>query len=286
MIDSLQKKCNPGVGLRSTHFPYLESNPKTHVKWLEAVSENYMDSHGRPRLVLKKLREDYPVALHGVSMNLLSSHGLNDEYLQNLKTLVEDIDPFIVSDHLCWTGIRQSNIHDLLPFPYTKESLDIVCQNIDHAQNKLGRNLVIENISTYVTLKQSEYAEWDFLTEVSKRTDAKLLLDVNNVYVSSVNHGFDPLEYIDAIPVELVSQVHLAGYTDMGDFLFDTHSRPVYPEVWELFKSFIKRAPNMPFMMEWDEDIPEFQVVENEVLKAIDIWTEVHSKGDHTNVKK
>ncbi|MBT6324976.1 MAG: DUF692 domain-containing protein [Bdellovibrionales bacterium] len=282
----MQKKCNPGVGLRSTHFPYLEKNPKTHVKWFEAVSENYMDSYGRPRLFLKKMRENYPVALHGVSMNLLSPQGLNDEYLENLKNLIEEIDPFIVSDHLCWTGIKPSNIHDLLPFPYTKESLDTVCQNIDYAQNKLGRNLVIENVSTYMTFKQSEYTEWDFLTEVSKRTDSKLLLDINNIYVSSANHGFDPFEYIDKIPTNIVSQVHLAGYTDMGDFLFDTHSKPVYPEVWKLFKTFIKKAPNVPFMMEWDEDIPEFQIVEGEVLKAIDIWKEVHDEGEKSNVKK
>ena len=281
MIKSLQKKCNPGVGLRSTHFPYLEKNPSTCVKWFEAVSENYMDSYGRPRLILNKIRQRYPVALHGVSMNLLSACGLNESYLKRLKSLVEEIEPFIVSDHLCWTGTKASNIHDLLPFPYTEESLKIVCQNIDHAQNILGRNLVIENVSTYMTFKQSEFSEWDFLVEVSKRTDAKLLLDINNVYVSSFNHGFDPLIYINSIPTEIISQVHLAGYTDMGDFLFDTHSKPVYPEVWELFKKFIERAPNIPFMMEWDEDVPEFRVVEDEVKKATNIWNGLHLKDEY-----
>ena len=277
MINSLQKQCNPGVGLRSTHFPFLDTNPKTCIKWFEAVSENYMDSFGRPRLILNKIREQYPVALHGVSMNLLSTHGLNEAYLQSLKSLIDEIEPFIVSDHLCWTGTKPSNIHDLLPFPYTEESLKVVCQNIDHAQNKLGRNLVIENVSTYMTFKQSEFTEWDFLLEVTKRTDAKLLLDINNIYVSSYNHGFDPEKYINAIPTEIVSQVHFAGYTDIGDFLFDTHSKPVYPKVWELFKLFIERAPNVPFMMEWDEDIPEFPIVENEVKKAIAIWDSLHS---------
>ena len=281
MIDGLQKQCNPGVGLRSTHFPYLERSPDTCIKWFEAVSENYMDSFGRPRLILNKIRERYPIALHGVSMNLLSTHGLNDLYLQNLKALIDDIEPFIVSDHLCWTGTKPSNIHDLLPFPYTEESLKIVCQNIDQAQSKLGRNLVIENVSTYMTFKQSEYTEWDFLIEVSKRTDAKLLLDINNIYVSSANPSFDPINYINAIPAEIVSQVHLAGYTDMGDFLFDTHSKPVYPKVWELFKLFIKKAPNVPFMMEWDEDIPEFPILENEVKKAIEIWKNLHFKKGH-----
>lgn len=281
MIHSLQKQCNPGVGLRSTHFPYLETSPDICIKWFEAVSENYMDSSGRPRIILNKIRERYPIALHGVSMNLLSTDGLNELYLQNLKLLIDEIEPFIVSDHLCWTGTKPSNIHDLLPFPYTEESLKIVCQNIDQAQSKLGRNLVIENVSTYMTFKQSEYTEWDFLIEVSKRTDAKLLLDINNIYVSSANHSFDPINYINAIPAEIVSQVHLAGYTDMGDFLFDTHSKPVYPKVWELFRLFIEKAPNVPFMMEWDEDIPAFPILENEVKKAIEIWKNLHFKKGH-----
>lgn len=284
MINSIQKVCNPGVGLRSTHFPYLETNPKTKIKWFEAVSENYMDSFGRPRLMLQKIREEHPVALHGVSMNLLAIEEPNDKYLKNLKSLIDEIDPFIVSDHLCWTGIQPSNIHDLLPFPYTKEALNIVSRNIDYAQNKLERNILIENVSTYMTFKQSEFTEWDFLVEVSRRTDAKLLLDLNNIYVSAINHHFDPKVYLEAIPTELVKQVHLAGYTDMGDFLFDTHSKPVYSEVWELFKMFIAKAPNVPFMMEWDEDIPEFSRVEAEVLKGIAIWNEIHRKEENSHV--
>lgn len=276
MINSSQKTCHPGVGLRSTHFPYLESEPELNIKWFEAVSENYMDSLGRPRLMLRKLRRNHPIALHGVSMNLLSTEGLNNAYLKNLKTLIDEIEPFIVSDHLCWTGNRASNIHDLLPFPYTKDSLEIVINNIDHAQNKLGRTLVIENVSTYMTFKQSEFLEWDFLLEVTKKTDAKLLLDINNVYVSAKNHHFNPLTYLNSIPKNRVAQIHLAGFTDMGNFLFDTHSKPVYPEVWELFSHYIKEAHQVPFMMEWDEDIPEFNVVEAEVVKAIEIWNQYH----------
>jgi len=270
--------CQPGVGLRSTHFPFLENKPQLKVKWFEAVSENYMDSMGRPRQILQQLRNDYPIALHGVSMNLLSSTGTSDTYLQKLRSLCEEIEPFIVSDHLCWTGIKPSNIHDLLPFPYTKESLEIVINNIDHAQNKLGRSLVVENVSTYMTFKQSEFLEWDFVLEVIKRTDAKLLLDINNIYVSAINHHFNPLTYLDSIPQRIVAQIHLAGFTDMGDFLFDTHSKPVYPEVWELFSHYIAKAPHIPFMMEWDEDVPEFPIVENEVAKAIEIWKKHHNE--------
>lgn len=276
---NLTKQCNPGVGLRPTHYPYLESGQKIHVKWFEAVSENYMDSFGRPRLMLKKLRQDYPIALHGVSMNLLNADGVRIDYLKRLKNLIDDIDPFIVSDHLCWTGTRPSNVHDLLPFPFTDEALKVVVSNILKAQDVLKRSLVIENVSTYMTFKQSEIAEWEFLKEVVKRTDAKLLLDINNVYVSAINHKFDPQKYIDAIDTSIVAQVHLAGFSDMGDFLFDTHSKPVYPEVWELFSKFIKRAPNIPFMMEWDEDIPEFPIVEQEVIKAISIWNEIHGNS-------
>lgn len=280
MNKSFNKKCKPGVGLRPTHFPYLETNPKLKVDWFEAVSENYMDSFGRPRIMLQKLREDYPIALHGVSMNLLNPDGLDDNYLKNLKALVDEIDPFVVSDHLCWTGIRPSNIHDLLPFPFTKEALETVVNNIDHAQNVLGRTMLIENVSTYMSFGQSEIPEWDFLNEAVKRTDANILLDVNNIYVSAINHKYDPYKYLDAIPPNLVKQIHFAGYSDMGDFLFDTHSKPVYPEVWDLFIRFIKKAPETPFMMEWDEDIPEFSVVEDEVLKAVAIWNRIHGKNE------
>jgi len=286
----MKKKCNPGVGLRSTHFPHLEeildqpsSDKKSKIKinWFEALSENYMQSDGRPRLILEKIRRDYPVALHGVSMNLLSTEGLNNNYLKTLKKLIDEIDPFMVSDHLCWTGSAPSNIHDLLPFPFTKDALSTVVDNINYAQDFLQRSLLIENVSTYMTFKNSEVAEWDFLLDVVSKTDSKLLLDINNIYVSAKNHHYDPNLFIDAIPAEFVGQIHLAGYTDMGDFLFDTHSKPVYPEVWKLFERFIKKAPNVPFMMEWDEDIPSFDEVQGEVLKGVELWHSIH--GDNND---
>lgn len=276
MIANSQNTCNPGVGLRPTHYNYLEEKPDTVINWFEAISENYMDSSGRPKIMLKKIREDYPVALHGVSMNLASADPLDFNYLKRLKLLVDEIEPFHVSDHLCWTGKDARNLHDLLPFPHTNESLEHIVNKIDQVQNYLQRNILIENVSTYMTFKQTKWKEWDFLTEIAKRTDASLLLDINNIYVSAQNHKFDALEFIDNIPRNIVKQVHLAGYTDMGDFLFDTHSKPVYPEVWKLFSYFIKKNPHVPFMVEWDDDIPEFPIVENEVKKAIDIWKDHH----------
>lgn len=278
MIELSNKICTPGVGLRPTHYSYLDSNHDLSVKWFEAISENYMDSFGRPRLMLNKIRQRFPVALHGVSMNLASPHGLCDIYLTKLKNLIDEIEPFHVSDHLCWTGIKPSNIHDLLPFPFVKENLNTIVNNIDYAQNKLGRTILIENVSTYMSFKQSEMTEWNFLEEVIKRTDAGILLDINNIYVNAKNHNFDAEKYIEAIPPSLVKQIHLAGYSDTGEFLFDTHSMPVYPEVWKLFSRFIEKAPNVPFMVEWDEQIPEFPIVQNEVNKAITLWEEIHGK--------
>jgi uncharacterized protein (UPF0276 family) len=228
--------------------------------------------------MLEKIREDHPVALHGVSMNLASSQKLDFNYLKKLKTLINEIQPFHISDHLCWTGSSQGNLHDLLPFPLTDESLDLITDRVSQVQDFLGQPMVVENVSTYMTFKQTSWLEWDFLNELCQRTGCGLLLDINNIYVSAKNHGFDPYQYLDAIPVQSVKQIHLAGYTDMGDFLFDTHSKPVYPEVWKLFSHYIAQAPEVPFMMEWDEDIPEFKVVEDEVKKAITIWKEHHDK--------
>jgi uncharacterized protein len=262
----------PGVGLRPTHYPFLEDeSSQIRVKWFEAISENYMDSEGRPFQMLSKIRRDFPVALHGVSMNLASTDGLNPHYLKRLKLLVDRISPMIVSDHLCWTGINPSNIHDLLPFPLTKESLDVVLKNVDQAQTALQRQILIENPSTYMSFKQSEYSEWDFLLEIVRRSGARLLLDINNIYVSAKNVGIDPWRYLQAIPSDLVGQVHLAGHSNQGEFLFDTHSTHVHSEVWKMFAQFMQQNQEIPFMVEWDEDIPEFKIVEDEVFKGVEI---------------
>lgn len=269
-----------GVGLRPTHYPHLQERPKTRVQWFEAISENYMDSEGRPIDMLELIREDYPVALHGVSLSIVSAEGLSPNYLPRLKTLIDRINPFIVSDHLCWTGHQDANLHDLLPFPFTDDALRVIQDNVDRVQTTLGRHILLENVSTYVSFPQSQHNEWDFLTQVATTTGCKLLLDVNNLYVNSHNHHFDPLTFVNAIPTDLIGQIHLAGYTDMGTYLFDTHSKPVYPKVWELFSRLISRAPDVPVLIEWDDDIPEFPRLEEEALKAATIWKSHHGPVD------
>ena len=270
-----------GVGLRPTHYPYLENRPKTSVNWFEAISENYMDSEGRPIKMLEMIREDYPVALHGVSLSIASSEGLRPEYLKQLKNLKKRIEPFIVSDHLCWTGLKDANLHDLLPIPFTDEALVFIQKHVDQVQNALGCPILLENVSTYFQFPDSTYSEWEFLTTLAKQSGCKLLFDLNNLYVNAKNHHFDPFLFLDAVPTELIGQIHLAGYTDMGSYLFDTHSKPVYPEVWELFSKLIARAPDVPVLIEWDDEIPEFPILEAEAQKATQIWNQHHGHA-HT----
>lgn len=265
-----------GVGLRTKHYPKLEEQPQTKLDWFEVVSENHMNSQGRPWAILEKMRENYPVAFHGVSLNIGVNKEINLNYLTKLKEMIEVFDPMIVSDHLCWTGLPASNIHNLLPLPYNDESIHMVCTKMDKVQSFLGREIALENLSAYFEFKNSTYSEWEFLNLVAKKSGCKLLLDINNVYVNSQNLGFNPKDFIDSIPPEKVAQIHLAGFTNMGDFLFDTHSKPVYPEVWELFRHAIKNLKDVPVLIEWDEDIPEFEVLEDEAMKAKKIWGEVH----------
>lgn len=269
-----------GVGLRPTHYPYLTDRPQTSLRWFEAISENYMDSEGRPLEMLEMIREGYPVALHGVSLSIVSSEGIRPNYLERLKQLADRIEPFIVSDHLCWTGLQDANLHDLLPFPFTDDARTTILANIDRVQTTLGRNILLENVSTYISFPDCPYSEWEFITQIAKQSGCKILLDVNNLYVNSKNHHFDPLTYLDAIPTELIGQIHLAGYTDMGTYLFDTHSKEVYPEVWQLFSHLIARAPEVPVLIEWDDDIPEFPRLEDEAKKATTIWESHHGTTD------
>jgi uncharacterized protein (UPF0276 family) len=228
--------------------------------------------------MLELIREDYPVALHGVSLSIASSEGLRQNYLDNLRDLVKRIDPFIISDHLCWTGLQQQNLHDLLPIPFTDEALNLIVDHVDQVQTCLGRQILLENVSTYLRVPEADWAEWDFLNELANRSGCRLLLDLNNLYVNAKNHQFDPYIFLEAIPTHVIGQIHLAGYTDMGTHLFDTHSKPVYPEVWDLFSSLIARAPEVPVLIEWDEDIPEFPQLEEEALKAAQIWRYHHGQ--------
>jgi uncharacterized protein (UPF0276 family) len=267
-----------GVGLRPVHYPHLLGRPRVAVKWFEAISENYMDTEGRPLEVLLKIREDYPVALHGVSLSVGGVEGPRPGYLERLKALADRVRPFVVSDHLCFTGAHASNIHDLLPLPYTEEAIATVARNVGRAQDVLKRRLALENVSSYLSYRESEMSEWEFLLAVAKRSGCSILLDVNNAYVSARNHGFKPEEYVDAIPAELIAQIHLGGYTDAGKFLFDTHSRAPTEPVWELYRRVIGRAPRAPVLIEWDEDVPEWSVLEAQAVRAARIPEEEHDR--------
>ena len=275
---------NPvGVGLRPVHYPHLLERPRTTVAWFEAISENYMDSAGRPLAVLEKIRADFPVALHGVSLSIgyrprEGDHAAVDAfarrrglYLSRLARLADRIQPFLVSDHLCWTGVPGADVHDLLPTPFTDEALDWIVEQIDRVQTALGRPLVLENVSSYLTWANSTWTEQDFLVELARRSGCRILLDINNVYVSARNHGFDARAFLDAIPASLVAQVHLAGHTDLGTHLFDTHSRPVCDDVWDLFAVTIARMPGVPVLVEWDADIPDFERLEAEAATAASV---------------
>lgn len=265
-------RCEVGVGLRPVHYPHLLTRPKTSVRWFEAISENYMDSEGRPLEMLKAVRRDYPLALHGVSLSIGSVEGPRPGYLERLKRLISRVEPFLVSDHLCWTGAHASNTHDLLPLPYTRETLEMVVERIGRVQEFLGRPISMENVSSYLRFEQSAYSERDFITETARRSGCKILLDLNNVYVNAKNHGFDAAGFVEAVPPELVSQIHLAGFTDMGTHLFDTHSKPVSRDVWDLYALAARRMPEVPVLIEWDEDIPPFAELEKQALKAADVW--------------
>lgn len=270
--------CRAGVGLRPVHFPRLLERPRTQVRWFEAISENFMDSEGRPIAVLETIRADYPVALHGVSMSIGRAEGLRTDYLSKLKALVERINPFLVSDHLCWTGLKKANLHDLLPLPYTEEALRLLAPRVRRVQDLLKRRFLLENVSSYLTYPESEMTEWEFLAELSRRTGCGILLDINNIYVSAKNHGFDPLDYLNGIPPAAVGQIHLAGHTDMGTHLFDTHSKPVCAEVWDLFAREARRLPaGLPVLIEWDEDIPPWERLEAEAVRAAKVWDEARA---------
>jgi uncharacterized protein len=260
-----------GVGLRAPHYAYiLENRPK--ISWFEAISENYMGiesgNGGRPQIVLEKIRESYPVVLHGVSLSIGSADDLNFKYLERLQSLIQRVEPLWVSDHLCWTGVNGENLHDLLPLPYTEETLAVLTRKILRAQDFLKRPLVFENVSAYLSYDHSEMAEWEFLNEVSRRTGCGLLIDVNNIYVSSVNQNFDPLEYLKAIPRESVKQIHLAGHSRSGDCLIDTHDGPVIDPVWNLYSLATEYYGIVPTLIEWDDQIPEFQILQAEAHKA------------------
>ena len=263
-----------GVGLRSKHYQHiLETNPE--VDWFEIISENYMDSQGRPRYVLDQIAERYPIVMHGVSMSIGSSDPLNFDYLTRLKKLATEINALWVSDHICWTGVAGRNTHDLLPIPYNDESLRHLVERVNIVQDFLERPLILENPSSYVTFTDSTLNEWEFVNRLVEETNCGLLLDVNNVYVSSVNHDFSPEEYLKQVPHQNVVQFHLAGHTNCGTHLIDTHDGEVIPPVWELYRQAHQLTGGVSTLLEWDAQIPEFPVLHQEVLKAKNFMNQV-----------
>ena len=223
-----------GLGLRPKHYrSILKSKPD--VDWFEIVTEDYLTPGGKHPYYLRQIRERYPIVMHGVSLSIGSSDPLNYDYLNQVKQLADHIDPPWVSDHLCWTGVSGINTHDLLPLPYTEEALDHVAKRVMEVQEYLGRQILLENVSSYVTYQQADYTEWDFLVELTKRADCLLLLDINNIYVSAFNHDFDADEYINAIPIERVRQFHLAGHQNCGSHIIDTHDHDIIKQVWDLY---------------------------------------------------
>ncbi len=256
-----------GVGLRTVHFSHILSR-RPPVDWFEVLSENFMDTAGRPLYVLDQIVERYPVALHGVSLSIGSTDPLDRDYLRKLKDLAARTRAHWVSDHLCWTGVLGRNVHDLLPMPYTEEALRHTVARARVVSDILERPLVLENPSSYVEFAASSMPEWEFLARLATEADCGLLLDVNNVYVSAFNHGFDPRLYVDALPADRIVQYHLAGHTHKGTHIIDTHSDHAVPEVWDLYARSVRRTGNVSSLYEWDEDIPDFETVHAEARKA------------------
>jgi uncharacterized protein (UPF0276 family) len=256
-----------GVGLRNQHFSYLMSHDPP-VDWFEVISENFIDNFGYARRVLERIASLRPVVMHGVSLSVGSTDPLDWGYLKELKALAEFIHPAWISDHLCWTGVAGVNTHDLLPMPLNEESLRHVAERVRQVQDFLGRPLVLENPSTYLEFKGSTIAEWDFLSELARATGCGLLLDVNNVYISGYNHGFGPEQYIRSLLHEAVVQIHLAGPTDCGRYLVDTHDQPVPARVWELYRLAQELTAGVSTLLEWDANIPDFPELVAELRKA------------------
>jgi len=267
-----------GIGLRTVHFGEILSG-RPALDWFEVLSENFMDTGGRPLFVLDQVVERYPVALHGVSLSVGSTDALDRGYLQKLKALAKRTRARWVSDHLCWTGVLGRNTHDLLPLPYDRATLRHVTRRVKQVQDALERPLVLENPSTYLEYARSSMTEWEFLSELCDATGCGLLLDVNNVYVSSYNHGFDARQYIDGIPADRVVQVHLAGHTNEGTHILDTHSGRAIPQVWKLYERLVARTGPVSTLFEWDASIPPLATVVREAAKARRYRTSARATG-------
>ncbi|AMV15075.1 TPA: DUF692 family protein [Legionella pneumophila subsp. pneumophila] len=256
-----------GLGLRPNYYEEILTS-KPDLDWFEILTENYLIPGGKPLYYLDKIREHYPIVMHGVSLSLGSTDPLNWDYLNQVQELASRIEPVWISDHLCWTGVHGLNTHDLLPVPYTTEAIQHIVSRIQEIQDFLKRPFLIENVSSYLTYKQSEMSEWDFILEIVKQSGCYLLLDVNNVYVSSFNHNFDPMAYINSMPPGRVAQIHLAGHTNHGDYIIDTHNAPVIEPVWDLYEATIQRLGPVSTMIERDDNMPDFSELLSEINHA------------------
>lgn len=263
-----------GVGLRTDHYQYVIDN-KPDLDWFEVISENYMVAGGKPKYYLHAVRENYPIVMHGVSLSIASTDPLDNTYLKNLKTLAAEVEPEWISDHLCWTGVQGINSHDLLPVPYNEEAIQHIVGRVQKIQEMLGREFVLENVSSYLTYNTSEMEEWDFINEIAARSGCKILLDVNNVYVSSRNHGFSARDFLAAIKPEYVQQFHLAGHSDFGDYVIDTHDHDVPESVWELYKEALVLFGPVSTLIERDDNIPPFPDLYAEMQRAQSIAREI-----------
>lgn len=261
-----------GLGLRTEHYQeILDTQPK--VDWFEVISENYMIPGGKPLYYLDKIRSDYPMVMHGVSLSIGSVSPLDKQYLTALKQLSARIEPAWISDHLCWTGVHGINLHDLLPLSYTTETIHHVVDRISQVQDFLGRPILIENVSSYVSFKHAEMTEWEFINQIAQQSGCLLLLDINNIYVSSINHSFDAFEFIDAIDASRVQQIHLAGHENHGDYIIDTHDAPVVKAVWDLYAYAIRRFGPVSTMIERDDHIPPIAELIQELNHARQLST-------------
>jgi len=259
-----------GLGLRPQHYPEIlgaDRPADKTVDWFEIISENYMEAGGAPRANLMAIREDFPMVMHGVSLSIGSVDPLDMDYLSKLKALSDTVEPALISDHLCWTGVHGRNAHDLLPLPMTEETVDHVAGRVRQVQDFLGRQILLENTSTYVTFEEDEMPEWEFVSEIVTRADCGILLDVNNIFVSAFNHGFDAEDYMSGIPVSRVRQIHLAGHEHNGDHIVDTHDAPVPEGVLKLYEQAVAKLGEVPTMIERDANIPPL----SELLRELEV---------------
>ncbi len=256
-----------GLGLRTEHYRHVLEN-KPSVDWFEIISENYMVPGGKPLYYLDKIRQDYPVVMHGVSLSIGSTDPLDLDYLKKLKQLITRAEPQWVSDHLCWTSVDHTNSHDLLPLPYNESCIQHVVDRVLQVQDYLGQRILLENLSSYVTFNDSEIPEWEFLNEIARRADCHILLDINNIFVSAHNHHFEPADYINAIDIDRVMQFHLAGHSYHGDMIVDTHDHDVCDPVWDLYAAALQRFGAVSTMIERDDAIPPFDELRRELAVA------------------